>query len=76
MKVGDKVKVIELDTPDMEDTNLEMGVIGVITGIEQEHPSLFCVDFGEQIRHKEGTPTHNFKPNGYFMFGYQLELVE
>lgn len=74
MEIGDKVEVIKLVDCDEQDTNLEIGNNGIITGMERNilgFPT-YNVDFGELfVGHGV-----NFNDDGtYQMYQEQLKLI-
>lgn len=71
MKVGDRVKVIQLITTDKELTNLQIGMTGTI--IEQ-CADVCSVKFDKKIKH--ASYNWNDKTQTYDMLFFQLEKIE
>lgn len=78
MKVGDKVKVIKLQEYDIEDTNLKVGDIGIITNEFQAEDELydrvFDVKFYIDLVCVIGCMNLN-EDGSYNMYESQLEVI-
>ena len=80
MKTGDKVRVIELEKIDKEETTLEIGNAGVIIelsihGADNPDRDVFKVRFDDESK----TPlssSNAYLHGGYALYRYQLEVIE
>lgn len=72
MKIGDKVKVIRLDAVDREDTNMEIGDIGIIVR-GSSHSNVLDIMFENEL---DILDDWNVEEDGaYAMYRDQLEVV-
>jgi hypothetical protein len=73
MKIGDRVKVIQLVCDD-QSTNLEIGTIGTIKG-GNGSMSVVDVDFSETFPFSGSNASCN-SDGTYQMYAHQLEIIE
>lgn len=77
-KVGDKVRIIRLEQCDRADTNLELGMEGIVSCVNDDNDAsqfdLYGVRFSDEI--DIHTKVNIEKDGSYAMYVCQLELVQ